>query len=158
MGLLTPVAIRLGALEWLPRYLPQITRVDRTLSSMTGGRVTLVRLAGLPSLELTVVGRKSGVPRTTPVLCVPHPDGGYLVAGSNFGGPKLPVWVFNVRAAETVKIKVNGTELTAIPREVTGEERARYWAHMIKTWPNYAKYAERADRVIPVFLFSPVGP
>jgi len=28
---------------------------------------------------------------------------------------------------------------------------------MLKTWPNYAKYAERAERVIPVFLFSPVA-
>ena len=45
MGLLTPVAIRLGALEWLPRFLPQITWVDRMLSRLTGGRVTLVRIA-----------------------------------------------------------------------------------------------------------------
>lgn len=156
MGLLTPVAIRLGALKWLPRFLPQITRADRALSNLTGGRVTLVRLAGLPSLELTVEGRKSGIPRTTPVLCVPYRDG-FLVAGSNFGGPKVPVWVFNVRAAETVQLAVNGTAMTAIPREVTGEEREALWDHMLKTWPNYAKYAERADRLIPVFLFSPVA-
>ena len=151
------MAIRLGALKWLPRFLPQITWVDRTLSRLTGGRVTLVRIAGLPSLELTVVGRKSGVARTTPVLCVPHQDG-YLVAGSNFGGPKLPVWVLNVRSADTVQIKVNAEQMTAVPREVSGEERELLWAHMLKTWPNYAKYAERADRVIPVFEFSPVGP
>ena len=103
MGLLTPVAIRLGSLDWLPKFLPQITRVDRTLSQLTGGRLTLVRLAGLPSLELTVVGRRSGVPRTTPVLCVPYQET-FLVAGSNFGGPKVPVWVFNVRAADTVQL------------------------------------------------------
>ena len=151
------MAIRLGALKWLPRFLPQITWVDRTLSRLTGGRVTLVRIAGLPSLELTVVGRKSGVARTTPVLCVPHQDG-YLVAGSNFGGPKLPVWVLNVRSADTVQIKVNAEQMTAVPREVSGEERELLWAHMLETWPNYAKYAERADRVIPVFEFSPVGP
>jgi deazaflavin-dependent oxidoreductase (nitroreductase family) len=156
MGLLTPVAVRLGALEWLPRFLPQITQVDRTLSRVTGGRLTLVRLAGLPSLELTVVGRKSGVARTTPVLCVPYEDS-FLVAGSNFGGPKLPVWVFNVRSADTVQLKVNAKELTAVPREVTGEERAALWEHMLKTWPNYAKYAERVDRVIPVFVFTPVA-
>ena len=155
MGLLTPVAVRLGALEWLPRFLPQITRVDRTLSKVTGGRITLVRLAGLPSLELTVAGRKSGVARTTPVLCVPYRDG-FLVAGSNFGGPKVPVWVFNVRAAETVQLKVNGKELTAVPREIPEEERTALWEHMLKTWPNYAKYAKRTDRLIPVFLFSPV--
>lgn len=156
MGLLTPVAIRLGALTWLPRFLPQITRVDRAISRMTGGRVTLVRIAGLPSLELTVVGRKSGIARTTPVLCVPYEDS-FLVAGSNFGGPKPPVWVFNVRSADTVQLKVNGKQMTAVPREVTGEEREILWKHMLKTWPNYDKYAERADRVIPVFQFSPVA-
>jgi deazaflavin-dependent oxidoreductase (nitroreductase family) len=156
MGLLTPVAIRLGALKWLPRLLPQITWVDRTISRLTGGRVTLVRIAGLPSLELTVAGRKSGVARTTPVLCVPYRDG-FLVAGSNFGGPNVPVWVFNVRSADTVQLRVNGKELTAAAREVTGEERAAMWEHMLKTWPNYAKYAERAERVIPVFLFSPAA-
>jgi deazaflavin-dependent oxidoreductase (nitroreductase family) len=150
------VAIRIGALEWLPRYLPQITAVDRTLSRLSGGRVTLVRLAGLPSLELTVVGRKSGEARTTPVLCVPYQDT-YLVAGSNFGGENLPVWVLNVRAADTVQLRVNGRDLTAVPREVTGEERDVLWSHMLKTWPNYARYAERTDRVIPVFQFSAVA-
>jgi deazaflavin-dependent oxidoreductase (nitroreductase family) len=150
------VAIRLGALEWLPRFLPQITWVDRMLSRLTGGRLTLVRLAGLPSLELTVVGRKSGVARTTPVLCVPYRDT-FLVAGSNFGGPKLPVWVLNVRSADTVQLKVNAKQMTAVPREVSGEEREVLWQHMLNTWPNYAKYAERADRVIPVFEFSPIS-
>ena len=155
MGLLTPVAIRIGALEWLPRHLPQITKADRTLARLTGGRVTLVRLAGLPSLVLTVAGRKSGVPRSTPVLCVPSPDG-YLVAGSNFGGPTLPVWVLNVRHADTVQIAVDGKEMTAVPRELTGDERDAAWRHMNETWPNYAKYAERTDRTIPVFLMAPL--
>ena len=27
---------------------------------------------------------------------------------------------------------------------------------MLRTWPNYARYAERTDRVIPVFLFEPL--
>ncbi|HUP99443.1 MAG TPA: nitroreductase family deazaflavin-dependent oxidoreductase [Aeromicrobium sp.] len=156
MGLLTPVAIRLGALEWLPRFLPQITSFDRQLSRITGGRVTLVRIAGLPSLELTVVGRKSGVARTTPVLCVPYGDS-FLVAGSNFGGPTLPVWVLNVRSADTVTIRVGGRSMEAAPRELTGAERDAAWAHMLKTWPNYAKYAERTDRPIPVFTMEPVA-
>ena len=56
-------------------------------------------MAGLPSIYLTVRGRKSGVERTTPLLCVP--DGGtWLIAGSYFGGPKTPLWVGNLRAAD----------------------------------------------------------
>lgn len=159
MGLFTPLAIRIGGISWLPRFLPQITAFDKFLQRITRGYLSLLRLAGLPSMMLTVVGRKSGIARTTPVLCVPY-LGGFLVAGSNFGGMKAPVWVLNVRAAEerseTVTISVDRRTQQARPREVIGAEREQVWTHMLKTWPNYAKYAERTDRVIPVFFFEPV--
>lgn len=159
-NLLTPVAIRLGGISWLPRFLAQITAMDKFLSRITRGRWSFVRIAGLPSMMLTVAGRKSGQPRSTPVLCVPYRDG-YLIAGSNFGGPKVPAWVFNVRAAiedgRHVGVGFNGVDLQAVAHECVGEEREVVWEHMNKTWPNYAKYAERADRVIPVFLLEPAA-
>jgi deazaflavin-dependent oxidoreductase (nitroreductase family) len=157
---LTPLAVRIGSIPWLPRLLPQITATDKFLQRRTRGRWSLLRIAGLPNLMLTVTGRKSGVPRTTPLLCVPH-DGGNLIAGSNFGGEKPPVWVVNVRAAaergETVGVQVAGVSHRAQVREVTGEERDRLWTVMVQTWPNYAKYAERTDRTIPVFFLEPVA-
>lgn len=153
---LTPVAIWLGGLSWLPRFLKQITAMDKLLSRITRGRWSFVRIAGLTSLMLTVVGRKSGVPRTTPVLCVPYRTG-YLIAGSNFGGPTQPVWVLNIRAASTVTIGIDGTQRTAVPREVEGPEREEAWTHMLGTWPNYAKYAERTGRTIPVFYLEPTA-
>jgi deazaflavin-dependent oxidoreductase (nitroreductase family) len=152
---LTPVAIWLGGISWLPKFLKQITAMDKFLSRITRGRWSFVRLAGLTSLMLTVVGRKSGIPRSTPVLCVPYEDG-YLIAGSNFGGPTEPIWVLNIRAASTVGVLISGVAMTAVPREVTGPERAIVWDHMLQTWPNYAKYAERTGRTIPVFLLEPV--
>lgn len=159
-NLLTPVAIMLGGITWLPRFLPQITAMDKFLSRISRGRWSFVRIAGLTSLMLTVVGRKSGVARSTPVLCVPHRDG-HLIAGSNFGGPQVPVWVLNVRAVAdaggTVGVGINGTESRAKPREISGPERDAVWDHMLRTWPNYAKYAERVDRLIPVFLLEPAA-
>ncbi|MBV9484817.1 MAG: nitroreductase family deazaflavin-dependent oxidoreductase, partial [Frankiaceae bacterium] len=74
MGLLTPLAVRIGALEWMPRLLPQITAIDKTLHRTTGGRITILNIAGLPNLLLTVPGRRTGTPRTTPLLCVPRGD------------------------------------------------------------------------------------
>jgi deazaflavin-dependent oxidoreductase (nitroreductase family) len=156
MGMLTPLAIRIGALAWMPRLLPQITWLDRLLQRVTRGRWSILRIAGLPNLMLTVAGRRSGTCRSTPLLCVPYGDG-ELVAGSNFGGAKPPVWVVNVRAADTVTVSTGGHSRTAVARELTGEERSVAWAHMVETWPNYARYAERTDRVIPVFLLTPVG-
>jgi deazaflavin-dependent oxidoreductase (nitroreductase family) len=156
MNMLTPVAIKLGGLSWLPRFLRQITAIDKFLQRITKGQWSFLRIAGLPSMMLTVIGRKSGIARSTPVLCVPY-GVGHLVAGSNFGGAKPPVWVLNVRAAERVTVTVDGVTHDAVPREITGEERALMWAHMLKTWPNYAKYEERTHRVIPVFLMEPAA-
>lgn len=156
MTLFTPLAIRIGALPWLPKYLRQITAFDKFLQRVSRGQLSLLWLAGLPGLMLTVVGRKSGIPRSTPLLCVPYGDG-HLIAGSNFGGEGQPVWVVNVRAAARVTIVVDRRRREAVPREVSGAERDLVWAHMLKTWPNYARYAERTDRVIPVFLLEPAA-
>jgi deazaflavin-dependent oxidoreductase (nitroreductase family) len=153
MGLLTPLAVRIGALSWMPKLLPQVVATDKALQRVTRGRVTILDVAGLPNLALTVPGRKSGVPRTTPLLCVPH-EGGWLIAGSYFGGPKMPLWVANLRAAEHAEITVKGARFPVTWREVEGEERARLWQVMLRTWPNFAKYEERTDRRIPVFFLA----
>ncbi|MCW2785140.1 MAG: hypothetical protein JWP74_1657 [Marmoricola sp.] len=156
-NLLTPVAIWIGGISWVPRFLRQITAMDKLLQRITRGRLSFVGIAGLPSMMLTVVGRKSGIARSTPVLCVPYQHG-HLIAGSNFGGPTQPVWVLNVRAAQAagqpVGVRVDGVESQALPREVEGAEREVVWTHMLKTWPNYAKYAERTGRTIPVFFLG----
>jgi len=156
MSVLTPVAVWLGSLSWMPKLLPQITAVDKFIQRLTKGHWSLLRFAGLPNLMLTVLGRKSGVARSTPVLCVPY-RGGQLIAGSNFGGPKPPVWVLNVRAADRVTVTVNGRTHDAVPHELSGEERAEAWKHMLETWPNYARYEARTDRVIPVFWLTPAA-
>ena len=134
----------------MPRLLPQIVWFDTRLQQATKGRVTVLDIAGLPNLALTVAGRKSGIPRTTPLLCVPH-DGGWLIAGSYFGGPNVPLWVGNLRASTLAHVRVDGVDHDVTWREVEGEERARMWEVMLKTWPNFAKYEERTTRLIPVF-------
>lgn len=153
MGLLTPLAVRIGALPWMPKLLPQIGWVDTRLQRVSGGRVSLLDVAGLPNLALTVPGRKSGIPRTTPLLCVPH-AGGWLIAGPYFGGPNVPLWVGNLRATDRAEIRVGNRDVIVTWREVAGAERARLWQVMLTTWPNYAKYEQRTDRVIPVFYLE----
>jgi len=154
MNFLTPVAIRVGRLSWLPRYLKQIVALDKAIHRATRGRFGLLAIAGLPQVMLTVRGRKSGIPRTTPLLCTPY-DGSFLVAGSNWGAPRLPVWVLNLRADPDAEALHKGRNIPVHAREVTGEERERLWQVMVRTWPNYEKYAERTDRVIPVFVLTP---
>lgn len=155
MNLLRPVAIRLGAQPWLPRFGRLIVGFDRLLQRLSRGRLTLLMLAGLPELMLVVPGRRSGIARSTPLLYVPHPDG-HLVAGSNWGSPTPPAWVANLRAVDRATVTIGGRRQAVVPRLVTGPERAQMWQHMLRTWPNYAKYAQRTSREIPVFLLEPV--
>lgn len=153
--LLRGTAIRIGSLAWLPRFLPQITAIDKFIQRRTKGHWSLLRLACLPGVLLTVPGRKSGVPRTTPLLCVPYGDG-VLVAGSNFGGATLPLWVNNLRAAATPSMVVDGESVAITAAELTGTDREAAWTVMVDLWPNYAKYAQRTERLIPVFWLRPV--
>lgn len=154
MGILTPVAVKLGSQPWMPKLLPQITWTDSHLQQVTRGRLSLLDIAGLPNLMLTVAGRKSGIARSTPLLCVPW-RGGWLIAGSHFGAPKPPVWTHNLRAADTVAVAYRRRQYTCTWRELTDGEKDKAWAHMVTVWPNYAKYTQWTDRVIPVFLLSP---
>lgn len=153
MNPLRPVAVRIGALPWLPRYSRPIIAVDKSIQRITRGKVTLLAIAGLPSLVLTVKGRKTGEPRSTPLLCVPH-DAGWLVVGSNWGHPKPPSWAANLRAADEARVLFDGHEHRVSVRVASGDERDRLWAVLLETWPNYALYARRTDRELPVFVLE----
>ena len=153
MGLLTPLAIRVGSIPWLPRFLPQIMWMDMLIQRVTRGRLTLLDIAGVPNLVLTVPGRMSGIPRSTPLLCVPQ-GRDILIAGSNFGGQKEPMWVKNIEATSEVMIRFRRRDTPMVLRRLEGDERATAWAHMLETWPNFAKYEKRTDRQIKVFLLT----
>lgn len=154
MGLLTPLAVRIGALPFMPRLLPQVVFVDKQIQSVTRGRLTILDVAGLPNLMLTATGRKSGLPRSTPLLCVPDGER-LLVAGSNFGQPAEPVWVKNVEADPAVTVRMDGRTTSRVARLLEGEERAAAWQALLGTWPNFALYERRTHRPIKVFALDP---
>ena len=152
---LRPVAIRIGGSRTMPRLLPVIVWLDLRFQRLTRGRFGLPDLGGLPNLLLTVPGRKSGLPRSTPLLCVPH-EGRFLVAGSNWGQPAEPMWVRNLQAARAGELRYKGRTRRFTARRLTGDERAAAWQVMKRTWPNYAKYEQRSRRAIKVFELVPV--
>ncbi len=152
------MAIWLGGKPWLPKYFGAwIPKFDRLLRKLTFGRFSAMTMTGIPELFLTVAGRKTGILRTTPLLCVPQEDGGFFVAGSNWGQEKPPAWLGNLLAAETAEIDFHGRKTTVAPRRLEGEERAAAWVQMNQVWPNFEKYAERTDREIQVVRLTPVA-
>ncbi|WP_299572525.1 nitroreductase family deazaflavin-dependent oxidoreductase [uncultured Williamsia sp.] len=155
MGLLTPLAVRIGAVGWMPKLLPVIEKTDVRLQRISNGKVSVLDIAGLPNLTLRVPGRKSGVVRSTPLLCVPR-DGDWLIAGSYFGNPKMPAWVHNLRATDTAEIVRGGTPIRVRWRELADAERSAAWQDLLDTWPNFRLYEQRTDRVIPVFSLTAV--
>ncbi|WP_026917994.1 nitroreductase/quinone reductase family protein [Gordonia shandongensis] len=156
MGLLTPIAVRIGAIDSLPTFLPVILAIDGALRFVTRGRVGLLRLAGLPGVTMVIPGRRSGVLRRTTVLAARDgPD--WIVAGSFFGGQRAPAWVFNLRDAEVIAVEVNGRSRQMRRRELVDRDRREAWDRLLAVWPNFAVYARRTERVIPVFRLSPAG-
>jgi deazaflavin-dependent oxidoreductase (nitroreductase family) len=103
---------------------------------------------------LTPLAVRIGVPRSTPLPCVPH-GGRLLVAGSYFGGPRQPVQVVTLEAAKHCTIRCQGRTMEAESSPVTGEERADAWQHLLGTWPNFARHEERSSREIKVFELTP---
>lgn len=155
--MLTPLAIKIGSISWMPRYLPQIVFCDSGIQRLTGQRYGLLDIAGLPNITMRVAGRRSGVIRTTRLLAVPAYNGGWLIAGSYFGGPDMPQWVYNIRAADTVEVGSHGAVQTMTVRELDGAERTSAWEQLRSVWPNFDLYVARTDRTIPVFFLEPIA-
>ena len=154
MKLFRPVAVKLGAQPWLPRFATFIVGMDLFLQKITRGKLSVMDFAGLPELLLQVPGRKSGILRTTPLLTVPHGDG-WLIVGSNWGRPEPPAWVGNLMAAQDPMVTFKGRTVAVDAKLLSGPERDEKWAVATATWPNYDKYAQRTDRELPIFWLTP---
>ncbi len=110
-------------------------------------------LRGRPIIVLTSVGAKSGKLRKTPLMRVEH-DGRYAVVASLGGSAKHPVWYWNLKKHPHVELQDGAEKHDYEAREATGDEKAEWWQRAIEVWPDYARYQERTDREIPVFVLT----
>lgn len=111
----------------------------------------------LPTLLLTTTGRKSGKPRSLPLI-YGEADGSYVVIASKGGLPTHPIWFLNLQANPECDLMVGPKPVRARARVAEGEERERLWRHMAEIYPPYDDYQERAgDRTIPVVVLDPIG-
>ena len=119
----------------------------------TGGQEANTLLdTGLPIIIVTTRGNKSGILRKTPLMRVEH-DGEYALVASMGGAPKHPVWYYNLVAdPSAVRIQDGPEPFDAEVREVSDDERARWWDRAVEAYPPYAEYQTRTDRLIPVFV------
>ncbi len=110
---------------------------------------------GAPTLLLTTTGRRSGEPRTTPLIF--GRDGeDYLIVASVGGLPNHPAWYLNLVAEPSAHIQVKGEHLDVVARTAGEGEKQRLWKVMNDAWPHYDSYQESTERVIPVVVLTPV--
>jgi deazaflavin-dependent oxidoreductase (nitroreductase family) len=122
---------------------------------LTGGFVGH-RLGSLTFLLLTTTGRKSGRPRTAPLLYMADGEN-FVVVGSNGGNANHPAWVHNLRAHPEADVQAGSRHLRVTAREAQGEERARLWPKLVETYRDYASYQKETEREIPVVVLTPEG-
>jgi deazaflavin-dependent oxidoreductase (nitroreductase family) len=109
---------------------------------------------GVPTLLLTVIGRRSGVARTS-ALIYGRDGGDYLVVASMGGAPTHPKWYLNLQAQPAAEIQVRDQRIAVTARTATPEQKPRLWKIMTTVWPNYDVYQERTQRDIPVVVLTP---
>ena len=156
MNPLQRVARNPTAYRWLVlRGRAIAVALESVLRFASGGRVGVLDLAGLPNVQITTSGRKTGLARTATVQYVPDGDGLVLV-GSNWGRERHPSWSANLIATERVVVRRRGRRLVAKVRLLTGVERDKAWATVLANWPNYQIAQDRAGgRQFRLFLVTP---
>ncbi|MFD7665416.1 nitroreductase family deazaflavin-dependent oxidoreductase [Streptomyces sp. NPDC059788] len=146
---------KVSATRAFARVAPYVVPgLDRTVHRLTGGRV-LLSASMLPGAILTVAGARTGLPRRTPLACLPEDAGTWLLIGSNFGRPGHPAWTANLLKNPEAEISWRGRDIPVRARLLTGAERAAAWAAVTGFWPPYVAYQARVTREIRLFRLEP---
>jgi deazaflavin-dependent oxidoreductase (nitroreductase family) len=132
--------------------------LDAPVLRRTKGRWSVTSaLTGLPIVELTTTGARTGRARTMPIVGVPDGDRLVLIA-SNYGQERNPGWYFNLVAQPDCSIRFRGERMEMTAYEAEGEERERLWALDLTVYPARANYARATSRRIPVMVLAPADP
>jgi deazaflavin-dependent oxidoreductase (nitroreductase family) len=142
--------------RWLAIHVAP--HLDLMLMKTTGGRVG--SFPGARVAVLTAPGRKSGVPRATPLLYFTEGEDVILIA-SSYGRERHPAWYRNALAAEVVDFRVGprGGDYRVV-EVVDPDERRRLYDRACGVFSGYAGYEARAGtagRTIPVLRLTPAA-
>jgi len=110
---------------------------------------------GAPTLLLTTTGRRSGAPRTAPLIFGRDGDD-LLVVASVGGSPKHPAWYLNLQSDPRASVQVKAERFAVEAHTASADDKPRLWQIVNEVWPNYDVYQSRTDRVIPVVVLTPV--
>lgn len=104
---------------------------------------------GMPLVLLHTTGAKSGAARVNPVASLDF-EGRRFVFASKAGADVHPDWFFNLKAHPTVTVEFGDEVYEATATELDEPERTRIYAEQASRYANFAEYADKTTRVIPV--------
>jgi deazaflavin-dependent oxidoreductase (nitroreductase family) len=108
---------------------------------------------GTQTLLLTTKGRKSGDPRTTPLIYGRSGDD-VLIVASKGGSDVPPDWYMNLKDDPEVEVQIKDDVFKATAHTALPAEKPELWAQMVGHWPAYEKYQESTEREIPVVVLE----
>jgi deazaflavin-dependent oxidoreductase (nitroreductase family) len=129
-----------------------MTNAHVALYRATGG---WAQIPGYPTMLMTVRGRKSGKPRTVPLIYVRDGER-FVIAAAYAGAETHPAWWSNLRAAGEAELLVNRERIRVRAQAAGSEERARLWPKLCAMYPYFTDYEGRTTREIPVVLLEPI--
>lgn len=137
--------------------LKAMNRVHRMVLGVTGGRLGWT-VSGMPAIELTTIGRRSGQPRTTMLTSPYQEDSTIVIVASRGGDDHHPAWYLNLRDHPEVSVSVGGEPAQRMRADIAdAEDRARLWPLITADHRNYAGYQQKTNREIPVVLLRPIA-
>jgi F420H(2)-dependent quinone reductase len=145
---MTPFQERLGrfTVQWM-------TGLNIVAYRLSEGRVA-GRVGSAPLCLLTTTGRRSGRPRTVPLLHLRDGDN-YVVAASRGGMSTHPAWYLNLRANPAAIVRTGSKVERVTGQDATAEERERLWPALSAVYPHFSSYQMRTSRLIPVVVLRP---
>jgi len=130
-----------------------VGKLNAPVYRLTRGRVG-GKLGKAPILLLTTTGRKSGQPRTAPVLYLADGDR-FVVINTNAGNDKTPAWSLNLRANPEAEVEVGSRKVAVRSRLAEGDERADLWRRHSEQYSGWDYYESKLDRAVGVFVLEP---
>jgi F420H(2)-dependent quinone reductase len=131
--------------------------LHRAMVSMSGGRVG-TKFRGQPLILLTTTGRRTGTPRTWPLVGLPidrqDRTRGWVVAASYGAHDANPAWYLNLQAHPEATVRDGTQEARVRARDATPAERGEHWPRFVDVLDTYAQYQDATDRTIPVVILE----
>lgn len=171
MGLATQIGYRIGPANRLQRLVQAVAstrggawlfsrtlrHLDDVIARLTGGRQSAPGLlAGLPVLDLTTTGRRTGARRTSRLIAVPVGDD-LAVLGTNFGQPATPAWALNLEADPHAVVTFRGRSVPVVARPADDAESEEVLRRAATVYGGYAAYRRRiTGRRVRMFVLEPL--